>query len=247
MPITVSHRSRRCVSAYWKRRPIYGSFAQAFRVIVDSTVNCRAEGGVLPEPSFGTQLEGGLKADLLGGLLGTTVSGFRLTRENTLVANPTDPFGLPIQTGEQTVTGVELSATARPAPGWNAVASVSFMRGEVTEDTSIPIGTRLVNVPSRTVSLWSTYTFSDAPIAGLGVGGGVFHVSDRAANASASFLLPAYTRMDGTMFYERSRWRLALNINNLTNEQYFESGGGFVAAYPAAPRSATLTASVRSW
>lgn len=80
---------------------------------------------------------------------------------------------------------------------------------------------------------------------GLGIGGGVFHTGRRAANATASFFLPAYTLVDATIFYARARYRLAVNGKNLANQEYFESGGGFVSAYPGQPRAVFTTVTLR--
>jgi iron complex outermembrane receptor protein len=220
---------------------LYASVARSFRAIVDS----RIVGGGLPDPSLGTQVEGGVKADLLGGQLSTTASVFTLKREKTLVANPDDPFGPSLQTGEQTVNGFELEATLQPIHGWNTIASFSRLDASVTRDTTIRLGTRLVNVPTHSGSVWSTYTVPRGAARGAGGGIGLFHVGDRAANATDTFDLPAYTRWDATLFYAPARWRIAANFYNLSDTLYWESGGGFVVAYPGPPRSFSRTAGVR--
>lgn len=220
---------------------LYASAGQSFRSIVDSI----AAGGQLPEPSIGRLVEGGLKADLHGGQLVPTFSVFRLTRDNVLVANPDDPFGPSIQTGEQASKGIEATLNARITRGWEALTSYAFTKAGVTKDTTIPVGSRLVNVPRHTFSLWTTYTWPAHLAPGLGVGGGVFYLGDRAANATNSLELPAYTVVDAVVFYRRGPWGITANLRNLLDEAYVDSGGGFVAAYPGAPRSATATVSVR--
>lgn len=219
---------------------LYTSVGRSFRSVVDSI----AVGGSLPEPSIGRLVEGGVKADLRGGQLVPTISVFRLTRDKVLVANPDDPFGPFIQTGEQEAKGVEVTLNARPVRRWEAVATYAYTRAAVTKDSTLPIGTRLINVPRQTFSLWSTYTLPDHIANGLAVSAGVFYIGDRAANTANSFDLEAYTVLDAAVSYRLRRWAVGLNLRNLLDERYFESGGGFVVAYPGAPRSVTTTLSV---
>ncbi|MGH9159987.1 MAG: TonB-dependent siderophore receptor, partial [Vicinamibacteraceae bacterium] len=178
---------------------LYASVGRSFRSIVDSI----AAGGILPEPSIGRMVEGGLKADLRGGQLVPTLSVFRVTRDKVLVADPNDPFGPQIQTGEQESTGTEVTLNARLMRGWEALSSYAYTKAVVTKDTTIPVGARLVNVPRHTFSLWTTYALPQHVLSGLGIGGGVFYLGDRAANATNSFDLPAYTVVDAALFYRR--------------------------------------------
>jgi iron complex outermembrane receptor protein len=143
------------------------------------------------------------------------------------------------------VRGVEWDMAGEPRPGLRLLASAAMTMGEVARDTTIPVGTKLLNIPDRSLTLWGSYQWQRGRLAGLGVGGGLFHTGERAANATASFFLPAYTLFDATVFLERGRYRVALNGKNLTDARYFESGGGFVAAYPGAPRAAFATLTVR--
>jgi iron complex outermembrane receptor protein len=209
-----------------------------------SNVDSIAAGGQLPEPSIGRLVEGGLKAELRGGQWVPTLSVFRLTRDKVLVANPDDPFGPAIQTGEQASAGVEATLNARLTRGWETLATYAYTNAEITKDTTIPVGARLVNVPKHTFSLWTTYGWAEGIARGLGIGGGVFHLGDRAANATNTFDLPAFTAVDAVVFYRRGPWEVRINARNVLDEAYFESGGGFVAAYPGPPRSATATLSV---
>ncbi len=218
---------------------LYASAGRSFRSIVDSI----AVGGTLPEPSIGRLVESGLKADLRGGQFVPTVSVFRVTRDKVLVANPDDPFGPFIQTGEQEAKGIEATLNARPVRRWEAVASYAHTRAVVTKDSTLPIGTRLINVPRHTFSLWSTYTLPDRVANGLAVSAGVFHVGARAANTANTFDLDAYTVIDAAVHYRLGRWGMMVNLRNLLDEEYFQSGGGFVVAYPGAPRSVSTTLS----
>jgi iron complex outermembrane receptor protein len=220
---------------------LYASYSRSTRAETLVVV----QGNRLPDPAIGAQLEGGLKTSLFGGRFLGTLSAYRLVKENVPVADPSDSFGPQLQVGEQRVTGVELDAAGEPMPGLRVLVSAGVARGEVTKDTTIPAGTKLLNVPDRSFTLWATYEHPRGRLAGVGAGGGVFHTGERAANATASFFLPAYTLVDATIFYQRGRHRFAVNGRNLGNARYFESGGGFIAAYPGQPRAVFTSMGVR--
>ncbi|MNY72691.1 ferrichrome outer membrane transporter [compost metagenome] len=70
------------------------------------------------------------------------------------------------------------------------------------------------------------------------------HVGERQANNANSFVLPAYTRWDANLSYRfghAQRYRVQLNVQNLTDKRYYDSGGSFVPTYPGAPRKVTAT------
>jgi outer membrane receptor protein involved in Fe transport len=55
---------------------------------------------------------------------------------------------------------------------------------------------------------------------GFGIGGGGRYVSRQYIAEDNSFSLDSYLVADGTVFYERSRYRVFLNLRNLTDEEY---------------------------
>ena len=76
------------------------------------------------------------------------------------------------------------------------------------------------------------------------MGLGTHYVGERQANNANTFTLPAYTRWDANFvwrFGERRRWKAQLNIENLGNKRYYDSGGSFVPTYPGAPRTWTAS------
>ncbi len=214
---------------------LHASYSRAFRADLFGTIV-----GGLPEPSFGEQVEGGVKGEWFGGRLSTTAAAFRLTKHKVLVADPNDAFGPSIQAGAQRASGIEIDVLGEPRRGLSLIGSYAFTAASVLRDTVIPIGSRLPNAP-RQGSVWASF---DLPGVGPGMpslGLGLFASGSRAAVLPNTFDLPA-TRIDGFVSYRYQRWKAALNVHNLGNERYFESGGGFVPIYPQAPRR--LTASV---
>jgi iron complex outermembrane recepter protein len=219
---------------------LYASFSRSL-VLNDSV---QADGSFL-DPIRGTQYEIGIKGEFLDGRLLATLAAYNLTRTNIGVPDPDNPdFSIP--TGEQRSRGIELDVIGEILPGWNVIASFGYIDAEVTEDGGSALeGNRLRNVPDYTASLWTSYEIQSGDLAGLGFGAGLFYVGNRAGDAANTFELPDYIRADAAVYYQRDNWRLALNIKNLFDTEYFESVNfGRVSIEPGAPRTVVGTVSV---
>jgi hypothetical protein len=80
---------------------------------------------------------------------------------------------------------------------------------------------------------------------GFGVGGGIYYNDSRYAETNNLVVLPSYTRIDGTLFYRKRHYDVALNIRNLSNTDYFESAHTNYQIMPGAPINGTLTTRFR--
>jgi catecholate siderophore receptor len=83
-----------------------------------------------------------------------------------------------------------------------------------------PVGSRLVNVPEHSLSVWATHQLTDH----LQVGGGARYVSERLAkNSTPVKAVPDYWTLDAMGTYHLSdRTAIKLNLSNLTNKVYFD-------------------------
>ncbi|MBW4477600.1 MAG: TonB-dependent siderophore receptor [Tolypothrix brevis GSE-NOS-MK-07-07A] len=194
------------------------------------------------QPDRGTQYEVGVKADL-NDRLSATLALYDLTRSNVLTADP-DNSGFSIQTGEQRSRGIELSVAGKILPGWNIIAGYAYTNAQVTEDNSIPVGNRLVNVPENSFNLWTSYEIQQGSLQGFGLGLGLFYGGERQGDFNNSFQIPSYLRTDAAIFYNRDRFRAAINVRNLFNVDYIE-GGSFDNLFPGAPLTVQGTISWR--
>jgi iron complex outermembrane recepter protein len=174
------------------------------------------------EPERGRQYEVGVKADF-NDRLSATLAFFDLTRTNVVVDDPDNP-GFQIQTGEQNSQGIELSVTGEILPGWNLIAGYAYTDARITEDTTLTPGNRLPNTPYHSFNLWSSYQIQQGNLQGLGFGLGLFFVGDRAGDLGNTYEIPSYLRTDAAIFYNRDRFRVALNLRNLFDLEYFENG-----------------------
>lgn len=195
---------------------LYASFSRSFEPTIG-----RAFDGSDFEPTRGTQFEVGVKADL-NNRLSTTLALYQITQSNVLTEDPGNP-GFSVQTGEQRSRGVELNLAGEILPGWNIFAGYAYTDARITEDNSIPVGNRVQRIAPHAASLWTTYEIQQGDLQGLGFGLGLFYVGDRPVDNANTFEVPNYFTTDAAIFYKRNGFRVALNIKNLFNVNYFEN------------------------
>jgi iron complex outermembrane receptor protein len=195
---------------------LYANYSQSFEPAIGQAFD-----GSDFKPTRGTQFEVGVKADL-NTRLSTTLALYQITQSNVLTDDP-DNIGFSVQTGEQRSRGVELSLAGQILPGWNIFASYAYNDARVTQDNFIPVGNRVQRTTPHAASLWTTYEIQRGDLKGLGAGLGLFYVGDRAGDTGNTFEVPSYFTTDAAIFYKRNQFRVALNIKNLFNVDYFEN------------------------
>ncbi|MBD2463170.1 TonB-dependent siderophore receptor [Oscillatoria sp. FACHB-1407] len=210
---------------------LYASFSRSFLPVVG-----RSASGEAFDPERGTQYEVGVRADINENI-SFTLAAYHLTKTNVLTNDPDDP-DFSIQVGEQRSQGIEFNAIGEILPGWNVIASYAYTDAEITEDNTLPEGSRLANVAEHTASVWTTYEIQEGNLQGLGFGFGLFFVDDRPGYAGfdpPEFELPSFVRADAAVYYRRDNWRAQLNVENLFDVEYYETHQGSDIVYPGAP------------
>src|SRR5690606_5680499 len=95
--------------------------------------------------------------------------------------------------------------------------------------------------PSDLFNVWATYSFGLGPLHGLGfgIGGnyvGALNILD--SQVTGTFTLPSYTILNATLFYNTARFRAAINVNNITDKEYYT---GYSTLNPHKPRNAVVS------
>ncbi|MEO0826225.1 MAG: TonB-dependent receptor [Cyanobacteria bacterium J06635_15] len=193
---------------------LYASYARSF--LPNAAIT--AAGDPL-EPETGEGFEVGVKAEWLNRRLLTTLTYFNLTKRNVATADPNVPRAS-VATGEQQSQGIELDIIGEILPGWDIIASYSYIDATVTQDNRVEIGNRLPGVPEHSVSLWTTYEIQTGDLAGLGFGIGVNWVDSRQGDLDNSFNLDSYFLTDAALSYRRDNWQFTLNLKNLFDVNY---------------------------
>jgi len=194
------------------------------------------------EPEHANQLEFGVKANLLGDKLNATVSYYDIKVANLVTADPAD-INNSLQGGEAQSKGFEFDLNANPFKGFNIIAGYSYNDSKVIKgDESnvwLETGKRPIwSGPETLINLWATYKFDYGSLNGFGLGFGGNYASDNVtldSKVTGKFVIPSYTVINASVFYNVSKFRVALNINNIANKEYFN--GGWSTINPQKPRN----------
>ncbi|MEP1598079.1 MAG: TonB-dependent receptor, partial [Hyphomonas sp.] len=124
--------------------------------------------------------------------------------------------------GEQRVDGIELSATGNITEAWSIFAGYSYMDSEIVDAGPVntdQVGNQLPNTPEHSASLWTTYDVMPK----LTIGGGATCMSERYGNTANSKSVEGYCKYDAMASYViNDNIDAQLNINNLSDERYYE-------------------------
>ena len=185
------------------------------------------------DPEKFVNLEAGAKWDAAD-RISFTGALYRLDRSNTRAPAANSP-GLTIQTGSQRSSGFELGITGTVTSAWEVAGGFARQRAVITSTTAAaPSGTTVPVVPSTTLSLWNKYRVGRS----LGLALGVMHQTDTYAAISNTVKLPAFTRVDGGIYFPLMKAVGAqLNLENIFNEKYFPLAHNNNNITPGSPRS----------
>ncbi|NEU07784.1 TonB-dependent receptor [Flavihumibacter sp. R14] len=176
------------------------------------------------KPEQANQVEGGVKLDALQGKLSGTVSYYSIKVEDILRSDSRAPNIAQIQDGTQVSKGIEMDFIANPVVGLNLIAGFSYNDSKMEKADADVNGRRPATASSPYLAnLWLSYRLQTV-VKGLGAGLGVNYASDNKILNSVSmgeFTLPAYTILGATLFYDKSKYRIGLKADNLTNERYY--------------------------
>jgi catecholate siderophore receptor len=189
-----------------------------------------------PEKTYTTEL--GTKWDLFQNRLMLSSAVFQVIKHNARTPGilPDDPPQ--VLDGKQRVRGVELGATGYIRPEWMVFGGYTYLDSQITESNNPnELGNVFPQTPDHSFNLWTTYSFPWR----VTLGGGVRYVGRRYNNTSNARFVDGYSTVDAMASFPVSRnLDVRLNLNNLTNEYYFERvGGGHVI--PGAGRSAMVS------
>jgi catecholate siderophore receptor len=222
----------------------YVSYGTSFNPSAE-TVTLAANTAAL-DPEKNRSFEVGAKLDFMNGNLSLNTAVFHVEKNN---AKTTDPLTTTVNLdGDTRVQGFELGIVGRITPAWQLMAGYTFLDGKViksidrtgTGTAASPFilseGKILSNTPRHSASLWSTYSF----LQNWEAGGGLVYSSERYVNNFESAIIDGYTRVDATLAYKQKAYDIRLNLQNLTNEHYFETASSGRAT-PVKGRSAIVS------
>ncbi len=177
------------------------------------------------KPQYGNQWEGGVKVDIINGKLSGSASYYDISVTNSTRTEVVDGKTFTRQDGTQHSKGYEADLTANPVPGLNIIAGYAHNENKYTNATPALQGKYVTASPKDVANIWVSYYLTHGKAKGLGFGAGANYVSDSWFEATNTFVLPAYTLVNATVFYDQPKYRLSVKANNLLNEQYWNPVG----------------------
>ncbi|MGX5734969.1 TonB-dependent receptor [Bosea thiooxidans] len=223
----------------WQNVSIYANYAEGLTAGTIVGAGYSNAGEVLA-PYKSDQQEVGIKVDW--GRITTTAALFQISRPNQIrtAANAL------AYDGEQRNRGLELSAYGEIVPGLRALASVTFLRPELTKPANpLERGNDAAGVPDLTASASLEW---DTPwVRGLSLNGRVIYTSSSYLTTANTVEFPDWTRVDLGLRYETSVYdrpvTFRFNVENVFDRRYWLTTGNFVTV--ASPRTFVGSASIK--
>lgn len=204
------------------------------------------------KPQQANQIEGGVKGSLFNNKLNFSASYYEIKLSNVTrpgsYTSETDgkTYNVTVQDGSQTSKGFDVDVQATPVAGLSILAGYTYNDSKFVKATAATEGRRPPAAgPRNLFNGWFTYTLPAGKLKGFGFGAGGNYVDEHmTSNALATgvFTLPSYTLLNGTIFYEARSYRLAVKVDNATNELYFTGQGTLT---PQMPRSISANVTVK--
>jgi catecholate siderophore receptor len=221
----------------------YVSYGTSFNPSAETLTLTAANNNVDPEKNRSLELGG--KWDLAGGELLLTSAIFRVQKSN---ARTLDQLTQVVTLdGETRVDGFEIGVSGRISSKVQLLAGYTYLDGEIESlNESVTVGNvatavardgnTLPNTARDSASLSATYSF----MPNWQIGGGLVYSSERLLNNTNTSVVEGYTRYDATLAYDARNYSLRVNLQNLTDEEYFEVASAGRAT-PATGRTALAT------
>lgn len=235
------------VGLSWLPTPQWTVYANAGRSFRPNVGSDFASQGF--EPETGRALELGSKWESADRRIGATAAFFDIRKRNVLTADPVNA-GFSVAAGEIRSRGLEFDLAGQLSANWRLNASLVLNDVEITQDNSLEVGGRLLNVPKVNGSVLAVYESALANGQRFSIGGGFTHMGARLGQArtqaeakagTPAFELPAYTTAKLVAYWRiQPKLRLTLDIDNLFDTHYYTSSYSRLWVAPGTARSATV-------
>lgn len=220
---------------------IFANYQNGFTNVAPQLVGDPDEGA--PElktfkPEQANQFEFGVKTNLFKNRLSATLSYYDIKVTDRVITDPSSIFNK-IQGGEIESSGIEFDFSANPINGLNIRGGFSHNESETTKSDNTEILNKrpLEAGPENVYNLWADYQIQKGNVKGLGFGFGFNGASERFAinyESTGDFILPSYTVVNASVYYQSQNYRIGLKLNNAFDEEYYK---GWTTINPQLPRA----------
>jgi iron complex outermembrane receptor protein len=214
----------------------YGNIAQSYNPISAERFDINGQG---LETEKSNQIELGTKLNFSENL-NSHFAIYKILKEN--VSEKVSGQSYYETIGEIESKGFETELQWLPTENWQLSLGYAYNKAEYTTGSSI--GNQPKSTPKNTAQLFTRYIFPTKVYNGtLGVTSGVVFRDSIYTSSSENtrVKLPSYTRYDLGLSYIKKDWEFNLNIENLTDKVYYESGTNDYKIFSGEPRKLTLS------
>ncbi|MFF5381131.1 TonB-dependent siderophore receptor [Pedobacter suwonensis] len=208
---------------------VYALYDQTFTP--QSGVNTSS--GEAFKPLRGENLEAGLKKDWVGGKWNTTVSLYRIIRDNVKVTDPST--NIQTQLGQTTSKGIEFDLKGEIVKGLNAVINYAYTDSHISKDENpARLGLTTPFTVKHIQNTWLNYLLPVEKVRGLSISAGYQLQAGRAGRYELQKLsLAPVFRLDGGIGWSQGHFSVNGMVNNILNR--FNYGSAWIT-----PSSATI-------
>lgn len=202
----------------------YGVYDQAF---LPQSGKLKDGGEV--KPITGSNMEIGFKRDWADGKWNTTLSLYRILKQNELTADVQDPtFTYSVVLGEKVAKGIELDIKGELAKGLSLIANYAYTDAKITSafpNSGFANNDLVPGYAKHTTNAWLSYTIQSGFLKDFGLNAGVTYLKDR-TSFSYSATNPAYnmgdyTKVDAGLFWSKGPVKITANVFNVLNEYLY--------------------------
>lgn len=213
---------------------IYASMGQSYEPLTAERVDENGDGLDSLESE---QIEIGAKFNI-NEKLNTTVSFYKINKTNVAEKVSDNIYEL---VGEVESKGFEIDLQWLPTNNWQIKTGYAYNDSENKsgDDTY----TLVEHNPKHTAFLFTRYNFPTKVLNGtLGISSGITYKDSVYTSSSEddATQLPSYIKGDVGVHYDRKDWGLSLNIENITDKEYYKYGDEDYGIYAGDPRKITV-------
>ncbi len=207
---------------------VYGLYDQAF---IPQGAARLLDGGSV-KPITGSNLEFGIKKDWADSKWNTTLSVYRIIKNNEAQADPSSTPQSPVSflLGQKRAQGIEFDLRGEILPGLNLTANYALTDSKVSKvdqytPATIKVGDVVPGYAKHTANAWLGYKLQNGALKGTGVSAGFTYLAGRQTDSwsESDVRLPNYFKLDGGMFWEGKQMKITANVFNVL-DKYLYSG-----------------------
>ncbi len=209
---------------------IYGSYSLSHQPRAGDQLKSITVTNAALKPEKFTNIEGGIKWDILPNLAATTAF-YQLDRTNVIL--PTGIAGVSFLGKGTRVRGVEVGISGRITDAWSIIGAYAYQEGTL-DTTKATLG----ELPKHTYSIWNRYDFTPW----FGAAFGVIGRSNMFTTTTNAVTLPAFVRVDAALYGRINKYlRAQVNIENLFDVNYIAAAHNDNNIAPGSPITARAT------